>query len=145
MIRSPQSTPLGGWLIVFVVTRVLGVLWDVLYLVLLLFASTLLAQSRPAVAREFAPDFGTEAVLAIVNIVAVAWGLSLLFNRSRRTPLFWSLFLVVSAALHLLAFLVQDGGITALLAAVFCAGWQVFWTHSNEVEQVFGSRGLATQ
>lgn len=142
MIGSRSSAPLGGWLIVFVVTRVLGVLWDLIYLVFLLLATTALAQSSPAAARELAPDFGTEAVLAIVNVVAVAWGLSLLFSRSRRTPFFWSLFLVVSAALQLWAFLALDGGITALFSAGFSAAWQVFWSHSNEVERAFGAKGF---
>ncbi len=129
---------LGPGLVCFLIYAFFGFATEAFQALLGIVASAaVLAGEIPAEAAAAV----NELLLAGISAVATMFGIVLVIRRSPTAPAFWSVMLVLVAALHLLNVLVGEGGFYSLTLGAMAACWQVYWLNSKNVERVFGTKG----
>ncbi len=133
---------LGTGLVCFLVYAFFGFATEAFQALLGIVASAaMLAGEAPAEAVAAVSEFSLESLLDGISAVATMFGIVLVIRRSPMAPAFWSVMLVLVAALHLLDVLVGYGGFYSLTLGAMAACWQVYWSNSKNVERVFGTKG----
>jgi hypothetical protein len=115
-------------LVIFVFYKLLGILWDLAFILFTLLWA-LPTMSKIPRAQENVPDLVGEVMLPTVSIVAVIVGLVLLARGAEVTRRFWIIYLALYALSlfwEMLSSPEPTGPIIFLLGSI---GWVAYWVH----------------
>lgn len=155
---------LGGWLLIFVLVVIGGLIIDAHGLYVSRHAVLMEMRALPRLSRVRAPHFvllalARHVVVAVVIVLRVI-GLWLIARRSRRAAAYWTLVSAVlmplqlyhatmgawerraAARIGMRGYASVPYGLVALVGALTAAIWCGYWLCSRRVLATFGRRGL---
>ena len=132
----PTDRPgLSTSVLVFMVYKAFGVLWD-LGFVVFMFRWALPAFERIPGAAEYTSGLLTTLVFPLVDVVATAVGVRLIFMRARRVRLYWLVYLAFYSVVLLVQIVLGVEDQSAVLFLIGALAWLAYWAFARTPRQL---------